>query len=81
LVLAAGLMLRAPLSRVPENSLKFVVGSLLTGFGLFWTAEGVGAPFPGGDLAIPALIAAALVLGLALAGAARSVLARRPRWA
>jgi uncharacterized membrane protein len=81
MVLSAGLMLRAPLARVPENSLKFVVGSLLTGFGLFWTAEGLGAPFPGGDLAIPALIAAALVLGLALAGAARSALARRPHWA
>lgn len=80
LVLAIGLMVRAPLARVPENSLKFVVGALLSGFGVFWLAEGLGAPFPGGDLAIPALIAAFLAIGLAKAGFVRFVIGRRAAW-
>ncbi len=54
---AAGLALRAPLSRVPENALKFTVGVLLTSFGVFWSAEGAGAVWPGGDIALIALVA------------------------
>ena len=45
-VLAAGLVLRAPLSRVPENGMKFAVGVMLTSFGIFWGAEGAGADWP-----------------------------------
>jgi uncharacterized membrane protein len=55
-VIAAGLLARAPLARVPENSMKFVVGVLLTTFGVFWGAEGAGASWPGGDAALPALV-------------------------
>jgi uncharacterized membrane protein len=55
-VLAAGLVARAPLARVPENSMKFVVGVLLTTFGVFWGAEGAGASWPGGDAALPVLV-------------------------
>lgn len=54
-VLAAGLLARAPLSRVPENAMKFAVGVLLTTFGVFWGAEGAGASWPGGDVALPLL--------------------------
>ena len=72
LVLIAGLALRAPLSRVPENSLKFAVGGLLTGFGVFWCSEGLNAPFPGGDWAILGLVAAFLLVGLGLASIVRS---------
>jgi uncharacterized membrane protein len=54
-VLAAGLVARAPLSRVPENAMKFAVGILLTTFGVFWGAEGAGASWPGGDAALPLL--------------------------
>jgi len=71
LVLVAGLALRAPLSRVPENSLKFAVGALLTGFGVFWCSEGLGAPPPGGDWAILFLIGGFLALGLILSGFVR----------
>jgi uncharacterized membrane protein len=60
-VLGTGLLARAPLSRVPENALKFAVGVLLTAFGVFWGAEGAGATWPGGDLALPALALAILV--------------------
>jgi uncharacterized membrane protein len=72
LVLAAGLALRAPLSRVPENTLKFMVGGLLTGFGVFWCSEGLNAPFPGGDWAILGLVGLFLLLGLGLARLVRS---------
>jgi uncharacterized membrane protein len=72
LVLATGLALRAPLSRVPENTLKFVVGGLLTGFGVFWCAEGLNSPFPGGDWAILGLVGLFLLLSLGLARIVRS---------
>ena len=53
----AGLAVRAPLSRVPENTLKFGVGLLLTTFGTFWATEGVGARWPGGDAALLGILA------------------------
>jgi uncharacterized membrane protein len=48
LVLGAGLLLREPLARVPENTLKYAVAILLTSFGTFWTVEGAGHAAPGG---------------------------------
>jgi uncharacterized membrane protein len=54
-VVAAGLAARAPLARVPENSMKFAVGVLLTTFGIFWGVEGAGASWPGGEAALPVL--------------------------
>jgi uncharacterized membrane protein len=65
-VAIAGVAVRSPLSRVPENTLKFVVGIMLTAFGVFWGAEGAGAHWPGSDAAllvlIPAIAAFALLL-------------------
>ncbi|MET2831004.1 COG4280 domain-containing protein [Mesorhizobium shangrilense] len=52
LVIVLGLVIHRPLSTVPENTLKFVVGLMLTSFGIFWTGEGLGAAWPGADLAI-----------------------------
>jgi len=72
-VLVIGLAVRKPLARVPENTLKFGVGVMLSAFGVFWTGEGLGIPWPGQDLALP--VFAGLFLGVALAAA--SVL-RRP---
>ena len=66
LVLALGLAVRRPLAKIPENSLKFLVGGMLTGFGTFWCCEGLGAPWPGGDWAILGLVALYLAAGLAL---------------
>ncbi|GAC1346840.1 MAG: hypothetical protein NVSMB18_30150 [Acetobacteraceae bacterium] len=54
-VLVVGLMIHRPLARVPENSLKFVVGVLLSAFGCFWLGEGIGIDWPGADWAILAL--------------------------
>jgi uncharacterized membrane protein len=59
-VVAAGVAARVPLARVPENMLKYVVGLLLTTFGLFWGAEGAGAKWPASDASILVLL---VVLG------------------
>jgi uncharacterized membrane protein len=56
-VISLAAAVHAPLSRVPENTLKFVVGIMLCGFGTFWSGEGVGLQWPGEDLSILGLIA------------------------
>jgi uncharacterized membrane protein len=56
-VVALGLVLHRPLSRVPENSLKFIVGGLLSAFGSFWFGEAMGVDWPGADWSILGLIA------------------------
>nr|WIE92330.1 COG4280 domain-containing protein [Mesorhizobium sp. WSM4875] len=55
LVMLIGLAMHRPLARVPENALKFVVGLMLTSFGVFWTGEGLGAEWPGDDFALLAI--------------------------
>jgi uncharacterized membrane protein len=57
IVAGVGVALRAPLSRVPENSMKFAVGIMLTSFGTFWAAEGAGAHWPGGDASLLGVLA------------------------
>lgn len=66
LVIALGLVLHRPLASVPENSLKFGVGVMLSAFGAFWVGEGIGLEWPGRDWAILALIVAFLAAALAL---------------
>jgi uncharacterized membrane protein len=65
-VVVAGLAVHAPLARVPENTMKFAVGVMLTSFGVFWGAEGAGATWPGGDAALLVIIPAALAFSIAL---------------
>jgi uncharacterized membrane protein len=76
-VVAAGAMIRAPLARVPENAIKFAVGTMITAFGSFWTLEAVGgsAAWPWGDWSLLGLAAFYALGGLAL----MSVLRNRPR--
>lgn len=74
LVAGVGFIVHQPLARVPENTLKFAVGIMLSAFGVFWTGEGLGVPWPGEDLAIIGFAA----LFLVVSGAAVAV-ARRPR--
>lgn len=73
-VAAVGLIVHRPLARVPENTLKFAVGIMLSTFGVFWTGEGLGVAWPGADFAILGFA----VMFLAVSGAA-VVLARRPK--
>ncbi len=76
-VTAAGLAVRAPLARVPENSMKFAVGVMLTAFGTFWGAEGAGARWPGNDAALLVLVPALALLGLGLSALLRPSAVRR----
>lgn len=66
-VLTVGMYLHRPLSRVPENTLKFGVGVMLSAFGVFWTGEGLGVEWPGQDLALLVFAVLFLVTGLATA--------------
>jgi uncharacterized membrane protein len=65
-VVLAGVIVRRPLSRVPENTLKFLVGVMLTAFGTFWGAEGAGASWPGGDAALLVLVPGTALLALGM---------------
>ncbi|HZU61968.1 MAG TPA: hypothetical protein VE983_13450, partial [Solirubrobacteraceae bacterium] len=66
LVALAGIAVHGPLARVPENTMKFAVGVMLTSFGTFWGAEGAGAHWPGGDAALLVIVPATLLLSLAI---------------
>jgi uncharacterized membrane protein len=71
LVGVLGAVARQPLSRVPENSLKYAVGAMLTTFGIFWSTEGAGASFPGEDAALPFVLGFVLLLSFGLVGLLR----------
>lgn len=71
LVLVLAIIVHRPLSRVPENALKFGVGVIISAFGIYWTGEGLGIAWPGHDLAVLAIAGALLMvalLGVRLAG-------------
>src|SRR3984957_14704258 len=77
-VCAAGFAVRAPLARVPENTLKFVVGVMLTTFGAFWGAEGAGAHWPASDASLLWLAPAVAVYALGLVAVLRRWGAHEP---
>jgi uncharacterized membrane protein len=77
LVVMAGVAARAPLARVPENTMKFAVGVMLSSFGMFWGAEGAGASWPGGDGALLAIVPCTLLAALLLTETARRTLTVR----
>ncbi|MCW3475416.1 COG4280 domain-containing protein [Limobrevibacterium gyesilva] len=72
-VAVAGALLQAPLRRVPENAIKFVVGAMIVAFGTFWTLEAMGgaAAWPLGDWSLVGLVLFYLLGGLLLAVALR----------
>jgi uncharacterized membrane protein len=71
-VATVAVVVRSPLSLVPENTTKFVVGVLLCAFGTFWGAEGAGATWPGSDAALVVLVVLYAAAGLLLARALRA---------
>jgi Ca2+/H+ antiporter, TMEM165/GDT1 family len=83
-VLLIGALMHKPLSRVPENTIKYAVGLLLATFGTFWAAEGLGVfaesqeslEWPGGDWAIPALLALWLAVSQITVGLLRRITSR-----
>lgn len=66
IVAIVGVAIHAPLSRVPENTMKFAVGAMLTTFGIFWGAEGAGVEWPGTDLALIGVLIFVLAISLGL---------------
>jgi len=76
-VVLVGALLREPLSRVPENTLKFAVGLLLSTFGLFWSVEGLGVEWPGSDLAILGVLAYLTIISLGYVALLRGTLVRK----
>ena len=64
LVMLIGLAVHRPLATVPENTLKFTVGVLLSAFGAFWTGEGLGLDWPGADWSLFGLTAGFLIIAL-----------------
>jgi uncharacterized membrane protein len=75
-VVLVGALLREPLSRVPENTIKFAVGLLLSAFGLFWSVEGLAVEWPGSDLAILGLLAYLTIISLGFVATLRCT----PAW-
>jgi uncharacterized membrane protein len=67
LVAVVGVAVHAPLARVPENTMKFAVGVMLTSFGTFWGAEGAGAHWPGNDLALLVIVPSTLLVAAGIA--------------
>jgi uncharacterized membrane protein len=65
-VAVTGAVVHRPLSRVPENTMKLVVGIMLVTFGTFWGAEGAGVEWPGGDVMILGVLAFYCVLSFVL---------------
>jgi uncharacterized membrane protein len=75
LVAALGILVHRPLAHVPENTLKFCVGVLLSSFGVYWTGEGLGLPWPGDDLAILGIALGFLSVAVVSVAMARRVIA------
>ena len=75
-VTMAGVAVRAPLGRVPENTMKFVVGVMLTSFGVFWGTEGAGGQWPGEDAALLVLVPVITLFALALVVLLRAIAAQ-----
>jgi uncharacterized membrane protein len=66
LVVVVGALVHQPLSRVPENAMKFAVGVLLATFGIFWSVEGTGMVWPGADGAILGILVVLTLVSLGL---------------
>jgi uncharacterized membrane protein len=70
---ALGLAVQPVVRRIPRSVLQLVVGMLLTTFGTFWSVEGLGGEWPGGDAAILGLFTWYVVVALAAIALERRV--------
>jgi uncharacterized membrane protein len=71
LVTVVGVLVHQPLSRVPENTMKFAVGLMLTTFGMFWSVEGTGIEWPGADISILLILGFLTLVSVSLVAALR----------
>ena len=72
MIAVLGIAVRGPLERVPENTLKYLVGVMLSAFGIFWTGEGIGIAWPADDRALFYLAGIVLIGALSATGALRA---------
>jgi uncharacterized membrane protein len=77
LVVVVGVLVQQPLSRVPENAMKFAVGVMLATFGTFWSGEGTGMAWPGGDAALLGILVLLTLVSLGLVAVLRRMHARQ----
>src|SRR5206468_12437591 len=77
-VAVTGVLVRAPLAKVPENAMKFAVGIMLTSFGIFWGAEGAGVSWPGQDAALLVLVPVVVLVTLGYTALLRRTQATAP---
>ena len=77
LVILVGALVRAPLKQVPENTLKFIVGIMLTSFGTFWAGEGFLINWPLADAFILILVVLYLTTSFILVAALKQTKARQ----
>ncbi|HQS44924.1 MAG: hypothetical protein B7Y12_01190 [Rhizobiales bacterium 24-66-13] len=72
IVVALGAIVHRPLSKIPENTLKFTVGVLLSAFGAFWVGEGIGLEWPGEDWSILGLTLGFLTIAILSVAASKN---------
>jgi len=77
LVVAVAALVHQPLSRVPENTMKFAVGLMLATFGIFWSVEGTGMAWPGADVALLGILAFLTLVSLGLVAVLRRMYERQ----
>ena len=77
LVVVVAVLVHQPLSRVPENTMKFAVGLMLATFGVFWSVEGTGITWPGADVALLGIFVFLTLVSLGLVAALRRMYERQ----
>jgi uncharacterized membrane protein len=77
LVVIVGALVHQPLSRVPENTMKFAVGLMLATFGIFWSVEGTGMVWPGADVALLGIFVFLTLVSLGLVAVLRRMYERQ----
>ena len=76
-VVLAGILLRNPLTKVPENTMKFLVGVMLTSFGAFWLGESFGVKWPQADLSVLYMVISLLLFSWLIIIRSKNVLKKR----
>ena len=76
-VVLAGILLRNPLTKVPENTMKFLVGVMLTSFGAFWLGESFGVKWPQADLSVLYMVISLLLFFWLIIIRSKNVLKKR----